>query len=49
MIAHHVSAGEIYHLRQALPLSIAELWPSLERSEEAESKRKRSKRTSSRF
>jgi uncharacterized protein (DUF2267 family) len=43
VITHHVSSGEIYRIRQALPLPIAEFWPSLEYSEELEARRRRSK------
>jgi uncharacterized protein (DUF2267 family) len=43
VIATRVSSGEVYHIRQALPLPIAELWPSVEYSEEQEAARRETK------
>lgn len=36
VISDHISAGEVDRIRLALPLSIAELWPSMEYGEEQE-------------
>lgn len=36
VVTNHVSIGEIYHIKQALPESIASLFPSIEFSEELE-------------
>lgn len=44
VIANHVTAGEIYHIKKALPLSLAELWPAIEDNEQQEKKRRTSKR-----
>jgi uncharacterized protein (DUF2267 family) len=32
VVASHVSSGEIHHIKQALPIPIANLWPSTEYS-----------------
>ena len=36
VITSHISIGEIYHIKRALPEPIALLWPSIEFSEELE-------------
>lgn len=46
IIASHISPGEINHIRQVLPLHIANLWPSVAYSEEQEAMRLASKNSS---
>ncbi|MBS4168723.1 DUF2267 domain-containing protein [Parachlamydia sp. AcF125] len=43
LISNHVSAGEVNHLRQALPLPIAEFWPSSDHRETQEMGRSETK------
>lgn len=40
VVADHVSSGQIYRIKQALPYPIAELWPSNEYTEELEMMRR---------
>ncbi|MFI5343909.1 MAG: DUF2267 domain-containing protein [Chlamydiales bacterium] len=36
LIANHIAPGEIHHIRQVLPVHLANLWPSIEYSQEQE-------------